>query len=319
MVTVNSDKTRKLLLALLTFALLPSCMPVSYSYRAAPVEEPSNAPKEIELAGQPAPEPTEAPPEVEPQITKGEPHQLVDSIGIVFSIPAKIVLFNMQVETHTISDRTEQVIASYLELNNLPDVKVRLNEYSPGSEWNRLVDNKEIGWGWRYTVGVITWLGYTIFPGRLFGGDSYNPFTNTISLYSEHPSIALHEAGHAKDFAAKEYKGFSALVRILPIVPLFQEGDATSDALGYLQDNQCNEAIKDAYKVLYPAYGTYVGGEFARWIPGGALLSLAAAIPGHIVGRKKASEVETPSDAICMRPELVSILDDEAKALPGPD
>ena len=40
---------------------------------------------------------------------------------------------------------------------------------------------------------------YTIFPGRVFGGDRYNPFTNTINLYSDHPSIALHEAAHAKD------------------------------------------------------------------------------------------------------------------------
>ena len=49
--------------------------------------------------------------------------------------------------------------------------------------WRRLVANKSVGWGWRYTLGTTLWLGETVFPGRLIGGDHYNPFTNTVNRY----------------------------------------------------------------------------------------------------------------------------------------
>ena len=51
---------------------------------------------------------------------------------------------------------------------------------------------------------------YTAFPERIFaafpfigGGDHYNPYTNTINIYSDHRAIVLHEGGHAKDFARR--------------------------------------------------------------------------------------------------------------------
>lgn len=43
-----------------------------------------------------------------------------------------------------------------------------------------------MGWGWRYSIGMLSWLQYTLLPGRLFGGDHYNPYSNTISLYSDY-------------------------------------------------------------------------------------------------------------------------------------
>ncbi|MEI8352759.1 MAG: hypothetical protein WCG36_10680, partial [bacterium] len=89
--------------------------------------------------------------------------------------------------------------------NELRDVKVRINEYSVGGELRRTIRNKSIGAGWRYTFGMMGWLGYTIMPGRFFGGDNYNPYSNTINLYSDLPCIGLHEAGHSKDFAGRTY------------------------------------------------------------------------------------------------------------------
>ena len=53
-----------------------------------------------------------------------------------------------------------------------------------------------------YAWGVVSVTIYTIIPARLFagfpipfvggGGDSYNPFTNTVSIYSGSRPIALH-------------------------------------------------------------------------------------------------------------------------------
>ena len=51
-----------------------------------------------------------------------------------------------------------------MEFNNLTEVKVRLNQYAPIAEFKRLVKNKSVGAGWRYTIGIIVNLFYTILP-----------------------------------------------------------------------------------------------------------------------------------------------------------
>ncbi|MGD2062081.1 MAG: hypothetical protein PVF51_00710 [Nitrospirota bacterium] len=235
----------------------------------------------------------------EEQIERGRPSPVLDGLGhYVFSLPTKLLLWNWHVGDHEISPQTEARLAKYLADNDLRQVKVRLNEYAPGEEWRRLVHNRDVNGFWRYTVGALTVGLYTILPGRLFagllGGDHYNPYTNTIHLYSDHPAVALHEAAHAKDFAQRKYKGAYGALRILPVVPLYQEGVATGDTVGYDRELELTKAEKADYKVLYPAYGTYVGGEVLRWIstPWQYAITLAAVIPGHIIGRIKADEVD---------------------------
>lgn len=147
------------------------------------------------------------------------------------------------------------------------------------------------GAGWRYTFGVLSWLFYTILPGRILGGDAYNPFTNSIYLYSDLPVVGLHEGGHAKDFAGRRWKGSRAALGILPIAPLFLEARASNDALGYALDTD-PKLLESGYKLLYPAYGTYVGSEALGGIPVvGTVAGAIGAIPGHIIGRSKASGV----------------------------
>ncbi len=233
----------------------------------------------------------------EPQIERGRPHKLIDGLGhYLFSLPSKLVLWNWSIENHSISAETEEALKKYLADNNLVDVKVRLNQYSPGAEWSRLFRNKAIGAGWRYTLGILSVVGYTIFPGRVFGGDSYNPYTNTISIYSDHPAVAMHEGGHAKDISEHEYRGSYAAIRLLPLLSLVHEGRASSDALSYMQDKQDRQGEKNGYKVLYPAFGTYIGGEITLFYPALHYASLLMAIPGHIVGRIRAAMVEDPEE-----------------------
>jgi len=226
----------------------------------------------------------------EPQIVYGRPNSVVDGLGQLFSIPSKLILWNRRVDSHHVSRSTVDVLACYLATNGLTDVKVRINQYAPGDELMRLVRNRAVNPVWRYTGGIGVWLLYTILPGRVTGGDHYNPFSHTISIYSDHPSIVLHEGAHAKDFTGREYKGTYAAARLLPVVSLYHEAIATGDAVGYLRDRQDLETEKETYRILYPAYGTYVGGELGRFYTGPAsyLLNAAFAVPGHIVGRIKA-------------------------------
>jgi hypothetical protein len=237
-----------------------------------------------------------------PQVESGRPNALIDGVGWVVGIPGKILLWDRRVDSHHISPGTEQAISEYLVKNDLGQTKVRLNQYDPLGEWRRLTENKQVGAGWRYTLGSLTTLGYTILPGRVFGGDHYNPFTNTINVYSDHPAIALHEGGHAKDIRSRELPGTYSAAYMLPFVALWHEEKATSDVLSYLNAEDRHEEMREAYKILYPAYGTHVAGQFNNFIPPPFDLAVTAVcvIPGHVAGRIKATQVqgrETLADA----------------------
>lgn len=248
----------------------------------------------------------------EEQIERGRPNVLLDGVGhYLISLPSKILLLRWNVNDHDISPETEAALRVYLEENDLHSVKVRLNQYAPGDEWRRLARNRDVAAFWRWTLGLLSNTFYTILPGRFFagllGGDSYNPYTNTISLYSDSIPIALHEAGHAKDFAEKSnrhWRGAYAAIRLLPLVPLWQEAVATNDALSFLYEKDDTGERKSAYRTLYPAYGTYVGsvgGDYARYLPlGPSWVGFAVAygpvVVGHVVGQSIAPFVEDRDD-----------------------
>ncbi len=238
-------------------------------------------------------------PEGESQIERGRPVAFVDGLGhYVISLPSKLLLLNWKVDNHDISEETEMAIKKYLLLNNMPNVKVRLNQYAPGGEWKRLFKNKSVPAIWRYTFGLISCVYYTILPGRVFGGDHYNPYTNTINIYSDLKPVVLHEAAHAKDFARRSrgFRGPYSVLRYFPLVTLYQEALATGDAIGYLRHTQNPDGEKNSYKVLYPAYGSYMGSTYlsfanpVAWAQYAVLYGTAWTMNG--VGRIKAATVD---------------------------
>lgn len=229
----------------------------------------------------------------ESQIERGKPRPVIDGVGWFFGIPGKIVLWDRRVENHSISGGTELAISEYLDDNQLDHVKVRLNQYAPLDDFRRLRKNKTVGWPYRYTIGALSVAVETVFPGRLFGGDHYNPFTATVHLYSDVPAIALHEGGHAKDLTRRKFPGTYAVVAGLPVVDLWPEALATGDVLAYAEKQPDRELEQEAYRILYPAYGTYVGGA-AGELAGmtiGLPVYAGAVVAGHAVGRKQARTV----------------------------
>ena len=246
----------------------------------------------------------------EPQVVRGEPNAFVDGIGhYFFSLFSKLLLLSWSMNNHDISDETVDTLETYLQANGLCDVKVRINQYSPGAEWQRLFKNREMPGFWRYTFGLLSVAFYTIFPERVFagfpligGGDHYNPYTNTISIYSNLDAVALHEGGHAKDFGLKEnrhWKGGYAALRIIPGVPLWQELVASNDAMTWMADREDSAVEKSGYRKLYPAYGTYVGGEagnavalFTPWVWLVYAVQLGVVALGHIIGQTAALFVD---------------------------
>ena len=230
--------------------------------------------------------PTELIADGEPQIERGKPRTVIDGFGWVWGIPSKLMLWNRNIENHRISPETETLLTEYLETNGLSDVKVRLNQYRPWDDWRRLTRNTSVAWPWRYTFGAVATLGETVVPGRLFGGDHYNPYTGTIHLYGDVPAIAFHEAAHAKDFSNRKYPGTYAAVYILPAVPLWHERIASNDVLSYVLYRDDKRLQRQAYHILYPAYGTYMGEATGYAFPRYANpIYLGGILVGHAMGR----------------------------------
>ncbi len=236
-------------------------------------------------------------PPMSQQFLYGRPNKLLDAADWYWpeSLLGKLLLWNKNIDSHQISPATIETMQTYMTENDLRNVQVIVNGYYPGNQWKRLFKNKTVGGGWRYTFGIASVVGYTILPGRFFGGDAYNPFTNTVYLYSNEPAIALHEAGHSKDFGRRKLKGTHAALYQLPLASLYYEAKATGDAIGYLRCRDF-DAEKDAYNLLYPAWATYVGGNVGRFDEN-PLWNLGV-IPGHIVGRIKSSKTEPCEEAL---------------------
>ena len=245
------------------------------------------------------------------QVEQGRPNAIVDGLNhYLFSLPAKLLLWNWKVLDHEFPLESRAILDHYLELNQLRSVKVRHNQYDPIGEFRRLTRNREVGAGYRYTLGLFLWLRYTIFPDRLFaglpiigGGDHFNPYSNTINVFSSDVTILLHEGGHAKDYLQHDWKGTTfALLRILPGVDLLQEGKASNDAIRYLYCIRDHENELRAYRTLLPAYSTYIAGYF----PGGLVVTAPIVFAGHVSGRVQSRvrdralvrEAEAPPDEI---------------------
>lgn len=216
------------------------------------------------------------------QIVRGRPNKFLDGTGSVLGVVNKLALWDRRADCHKISPQTERRIASYLRHNGLNSVLVRSNQYDPIGEWGRLVANKRMAAPYKYTVGTYGWLTYTIIPGRLFGGDWYNPFTDTVHLYSDIPTIGLARAAYAKDVHGRTYQGTYAVGQTIPLVGLWHESLANKDVLQYVGESGSQSDIGEAKRILYPDFGGSIGAQLFGFLPYGSVVGRAAgALTGH--------------------------------------
>ncbi|TWT50339.1 hypothetical protein Pla22_30810 [Rubripirellula amarantea] len=221
----------------------------------------------------------------------GKPHKVLDTAGWIWGIPGKVMLWDRRIDNHHITEPTIEATTDYMRDNSLAHVKVRVNQYAPLKDWKRLRANKNVAWPYRYTLGLAALGGEAILPGRLFGGDHYNPFTQTVHLYSDVPAIALHELAHAKDFSRRSYPGTYGAAYLF--FPTWHETVASRDVFSYLYQRQDREGIIEANRILYPAYGTYVGSGLGSVIPSQSVpLYYGTVIAGHINGRMLSRDID---------------------------
>ncbi len=225
-------------------------------------------------------------------IERGQPRKVVDGIGWFFGIPSKVLLWNRRADNHHVSPHTQNALVEYMAANGLVSTKVRINQYRPFDDWRRLRKNKRVGAGWRYTVGTLHTLGDTIFPGRIFGGDHYNPYTDTVHVYSDIPSLALEQSAYAKDVHHRPHPGTYAAVHGLPLVRLGRERRNKNDVLSYVDRYGTIQERIEARHTLQPQFGSEVGGDIGQLLPQvQPLVKLTGAIVGHAVGRTQGHRI----------------------------
>jgi hypothetical protein len=244
-----------------------------------------------------SPSATAEPIAVDPQFEHGQPHKVIDAVGWVFGIPEKIVLWDRRAANHAVSPATEESVAQYLGANGMESTKVRINQYDPLGEWQRLGSNQRVGAGWRYTLGAFDTLGYTLFPGRLFGSDGYNPYTDSVYIYSDIPCLGQEQASVAKLVHEQPHPGTYAAVASLPVVRLWPEKEAKDDVLDFTVAGGTLDQQNEAIHVLYPEFGAQVGGQLALFAPAEIPLTLVGAGVGHVAAHFDEVEPQPPAVA----------------------
>ncbi len=192
------------------------------------------------------------------------------------------------------------VAQEYLVLNELNDIKIDVREYDPAEQWRRLRENDRIHPFWKYTFGSLNHLQYAWIPGRVFHYDKYNPYTNTLSLNSSMPSMAVYEAAEAKVLSDRRYPGFYAASCHLPVVPLIKDVRVANDVLSYSRVREQWELEKQLYPQIYTAFGSDLVSQATSFIPSAAylpfyykpLLSAAGGVAGNLTGRAVLKERE---------------------------
>ncbi len=226
------------------------------------------------------------------EIGIGSSNVVVDGIKNVLSIPNKLILWNSNFGSGNISRETIMKVRDYLHENGLHDVYVSVNEYNPIKIWERTFTNPNTSLLAKCTVGVGSALIDTLTIPKLTGfpGDHYSPMSNSVHIFSNDTSIALHECGHAKDFNSRKNPTLYTLTRNIPVIGNFitigQEAIATKNAIGHLVEKGDDEGAHLACQTLFPALSTYVWEATMKYLPVPWWVSFLIILGlGHILGR----------------------------------
>jgi hypothetical protein len=170
----------------------------------------------------------------------------------------------------------------HLREHQMNSVLVRVNQYDPLGEWARLCQNQNIPLGWRMLGGSFTVLKYSLLPGRIFGEDWYNPFTESLHLYSDIPALGINEAVYARQVRDHENPGVYATIKVVPVLGMWHETKSTQKALQYISETGTAKEREEAYRILYPSYGGNWGAGLGSIVPfGSAYMRIVGSIFGH--------------------------------------
>ena len=180
--------------------------------------------------------------------------------------------------------RALEVSVQHLADNGLHDVHIEHRRYAPAEQWQRLRENTRISPIFKYTDGAARVLASTIFPARVFHSDSYNPYTNTLSINSDSPANSVLEASAKKVSASATYPGIQAASSNLPFVSIYHSSRIASEALSYSRARNDWELERALYPTAYGNIGSSVFLEGYALNPVKGPVGLVAAPVASMVG-----------------------------------
>jgi len=183
-------------------------------------------------------------------------------IGLIGSLPAKLLFFDFKVGAGMDAERSKAVLAILEGNENIKDVTVRINHNRVWHDCFRLTTDKKVternNWIARYVLGVPTSILSEIFS-ELTRGDYYHSLNQTVVLYSNIEGIAGHEIGHHLDYQRFSSDWEYGLTKFMPPVMIFQELQASLNS----KDIISKEDQGQFERYLLPALMTYcVAGWF---------------------------------------------------------
>jgi hypothetical protein len=227
-------------------------------------------------------------------VHQGEPNKRIDKMSDIVSWPGRKLMPDRP-DKRKITPETTAKVVEYLEKNDLGDVHVAVRDYQPRDQWRRLRDNKQLPPLSRYTFGTFSVLRYSLFPGPVFGRNSYNPYTNTLDVNSDSPALLLHEAAFAKNVHSNRLPGLYAAGNDIPFVATWHNYQSASDVIGYAQAESDWDLEQESYREVYPRVGSSAGGGMGALVTvwwGGPLLELAGTAAGTVAGRTALAQRE---------------------------
>ena len=222
----------------------------------------------------------------------GRPNKTIDSVGWLVGAPRKVLLWDRRVDNHDVSDQTTESIAAFAQMHQLDGLCARINQYDPIDEFSRLRTNKTVAPGWRYTLGTMSVIGYTLVPGRIVGIDQYNPYTNSVYVYSDVPALAVEATAYAKDVRSRALPGTYAAVNHLPFVSIWHESVNVRDAVAFMEQHGTSEERIDGLRVLHANYGSTI----ALATGAGPIAQVGGAVAGQFTGRFQAAWLERKAE-----------------------
>ena len=238
-------------------------------------------------------------------ITVGGHHPRIDSIERTVQYPRKLLRnwfppSQGQENPEVLRLQAVKTATDYLDDNGLKGVYVDVREYNPHEQWNRLQNNKRISSFWKYTGGTLYHVGYCVLPGRALGMDSFNGFTNTLSVNSTSSANSMLHAGYVKKLYDQRYPGTYIAANWLPIVPLFSDASVASDVVTYARLKQNWPLEKELIPQVYAQIGGDTVAQATSLIPGVAYfpfyfrpaLTAAGSAAGSVTGTAVAKQRE---------------------------
>ncbi len=224
----------------------------------------------------------------DPEPLLGDEHKFMDGLRGALDWPYRVVARKPKPASYAPTEAQQQTILSYLEENDLADVQVEFHYFSPSHRWRRLRENQGVASGWKYSFGLLSLAGYTIFPGRVFGTTSYDPYSNCLQVNNNRAYESLEEAAEAKVAHRLRHPGtFLSVVGSIPIVRVYPQLLSSGDIVEYAQQRKDwpleKKAIEGYYvdAALNASSIAFLNPNFVE----GAVINLASGAVGEVAAK----------------------------------